>query len=194
MRRSLTWLVAVPLLVAGSQAAHALTYRIVYPGVSVRVHALALSGHGYLERLPLVLGIAIAIAAVALLVAALDAAKGRPSRGMPAWAFGALAPTAFALQEILELSLHTGTFAWHAVSAPTFGPGLLLQVPFAVLAWLAARLLLRAATHAGRALASRPPVAAPVARVALAPAVVALPRTAALGRGLAKRGPPLPVV
>ena len=68
MRRGLTWLVAVPLLVAGSQAAHALTYRLVYPGTSIRVHALLVTGHGYLDRLPLVLGAALAIALVALLV------------------------------------------------------------------------------------------------------------------------------
>ncbi|HJX47473.1 MAG TPA: hypothetical protein VJ375_06490, partial [Gaiellaceae bacterium] len=78
MRRGLTWLVAVPLLVAGSQAAHALTYRLVYPGTSIRVHALLVSGHGYLDRLPLVLGVTLAIALVALLVAALDASRGRP--------------------------------------------------------------------------------------------------------------------
>src|SRR5258706_2660248 len=114
MRRSLTWLVAVPLFVAGSQAAHALAYRLVYPGASVRVRALLLTGHSYLDRLPLALGVSLAIALVALLVAVLDASRGRPSRALPAWAFGALAPLAFALQEILELSLHTGTFAWHA--------------------------------------------------------------------------------
>ena len=33
------------------------------------------------------------------------------------------------LQEILELSLHTGTFGWHAVLAPTFLPGLAAPAP-----------------------------------------------------------------
>jgi hypothetical protein len=193
MRRSLTWLVAVPLLVAGSQAAHALAYRLVYPGASVRVRALLLTGHSYLDRLPLALGVALAIALVALLVAVLDASRGRPSRALPAWAFGALAPLAFALQEILELSLHTGTFAWHAVAAPTFLPGIALQLPFALLAWLAARLLLRAANEAGRALAARPPSARPLPLLTPAPAAATLPRTRVLARSLAKRGPPLHV-
>jgi hypothetical protein len=193
MRRGLTWLVAVPLLGAGSQAAHALTYRLVYPGTSVRVHALAVTGHGYLDRLPLALGVALAIAFVALLVAVLDASRGRPARALPAWAFGVLAPLAFALQELLELSLHTGTFAWHAVAEPTFVPGLLLQLPFSLLAWLAARLLLRAAGRAGRALAARPPAGLPLPLVAPIPLGPTLPRARVLANRLAKRGPPLHV-
>ena len=84
MRRGLTWLVAVPLLVAGSQAAHVLTYRLVYPGTPIRVRALVVTGHGYLDRLPLALGVALAITVVALLVAALDASRGHRARALPA--------------------------------------------------------------------------------------------------------------
>jgi hypothetical protein len=193
MRRGLTWLVAVPLLLAGSQASHALTYRIVYPGTSVRVHALLVTGHGYLDRLPIVLAVALAVALVALFVAVLDASRGRESRPLPAWAFGVLAPLAFALQEILELSLHTGTFAWHAVAAPTFLPGLALQLPFSFLAWLVARLLLRVASRAGRALVARPPVGGAIAFAPSTPPRVTLPRTSVLASRLAKRGPPLRV-
>jgi hypothetical protein len=193
MRRGLTWLVAVPLLVAGSQAAHALTYRLVYPGTSIRVHALLVTGHGYLDRLPLVLGVALAIALVALLVTALDASRGRPARALPAWAFAVLAPLAFALQEVIELSLHTGTFAWHAAAAPTFLPGLALQLPFSLLAWLAARLLLRAAGRAGRSFAARPPVGRPLALLTPAPTGAPLPRVRVVAYRLAQRGPPLPV-
>ena len=94
-------------------------------------------------------------------VTAFDAARGRPVRDVPAWAFALLPPVGFAIQELLELSLHTGTFGWRAVLAPTFLPGLLLQLPFALAAYVAARLLLRAAGHVGRALA--PPVGAPAA-------------------------------
>ena len=126
------------------------------------------TGHGYLDRMPLVLGAGLAVALVALVVAVLDASRGREARALPAWAFALLAPLAFAFQEILELSLRTGTFAWHGVAAPTFLPGIALQLPFSLLAWLAARLLLRAAGQAGRALASPPP----------APPVALLPRRA----------------
>jgi len=193
MRRSLTWLVALPLLLAGSQAAHVLAYQLVYPGVHVRTHALLVSGHGYLDRLPLVLGIACGIALVALAVAAIDAARGRPARALPPWAFALLAPVAFVLQEVLELSFHSGTLAWQAATAPTFLPGLLLQLPFALLAWLAARMLLRAAVTAGRKLAAQPPAPRPLLPPATLPAVVAGPHARVPAHRLATRGPPLPV-
>ncbi|HVH52123.1 MAG TPA: hypothetical protein VM690_08255, partial [Gaiellaceae bacterium] len=115
MRRGLAWLVATPLMLAGSEAAHVLAYRFVYPQAHVRVLALATSGHGYLSRAPLVLGAAVAIALVSLLVAAFDAARGRSVRALPAAAFAVLPPFAFLVQEVLELSLHAGTFGWHAV-------------------------------------------------------------------------------
>jgi hypothetical protein len=65
------------------------------------------------------------------------------------------------LQEVLELSLHTGQFGWRAALAPTFLPGLALQLPFALAAYLMARLLLRAAERIGVAFA-QPVVPAPL--------------------------------
>jgi hypothetical protein len=160
MRRRLAWLAALPAMLAGTEAAHAFAYRLVFPQDEVRLHVLALTGHGYLAWLPLVLGASGAVALVGLAAAVLDAARGRTVRELPAWAFGLLPPCAFALQELLELSLHTGTFAWHAFAEPTFLPGLVLQLPFALLAYLCARLLLRAAVRLGAAL-SRPRRLAP---------------------------------
>jgi hypothetical protein len=55
---------------------------------------------------------------------------------------------------VLELSLHTGHFGWRAVLAPTFLPGLALQLPFACAAYALARVLLRAARRAGIAFAA----------------------------------------
>jgi hypothetical protein len=122
-----------------------------------------------------------------------DAARGRAPRGLPAWAFALLPPVAFVVQEHLERLLHTGVFPWHEFGTPTFVPGLAFQLPFALLAYVAARLLLRTAERAGRAIAR---IAPP--RPRLAPVVLAapaaeppLPRIALISRGLAKRGPPL---
>jgi len=156
MRRGLAWLVATPLMLAGSEAAHLLAYRFVYPEAHVRVLALATSGHGYLARVPLVLGAGVAIALLSLVVAAFDAARGRSVRALPAWAFAVLPPLAFVVQEVLELSLHTGALGWRAVLAPTFLPGVALQAPFALAAYVAARMLLRAAERLGRIFADRP--------------------------------------
>jgi hypothetical protein len=189
MRRRLAWLVTVPLLLASSQFAHALAYRWVYPEVHLRVQVLLASGHGYMSRLPLALGAAGAIALLALAAAAGDAARGRPVRDLPAWAFALLPPVAFVLQEFLELSLHLGRPAWHVAAARTFVPGLVLQLPFALAAYVVAGLLLRTAERIGRAFA-----AVPRPRLSL-PA--ATPPSAAPGGNAPRssrttRGPPLP--
>jgi len=193
MRRSLAWLVAVPLMLAGSEAAHALAYRLAYPDLHVRVQALLVTGHGYLRWLPLALGVAASVVALSLLVTAVDAARGRAPRGLPAWAFALLPPVAFVVQEHLERLLHTGVFPWHEAATPTFVPGLALQLPFALVAYVTARLLLRTAERAGRAVARvAPPRPRLVAIVLAAPAAEPLlPRFAPISRGLAKRGPPL---
>jgi hypothetical protein len=143
-------------MLAGSQAAHALAYRLVFPDASVRLHVLALTGHGYLAWLPLALAVAGALGLVGFAFAVGDVARGRHVRELTPAAFALLPPVTFVVQELVELSLHTGTDGWHAFAEPTFLPGLALQLPFALLAYLAARLLLRAAVRLGRALAQRP--------------------------------------
>jgi hypothetical protein len=191
MRRSLAWLVAVPLMLAGSQAAHVLAYRWAYPDAPVRLRALFATGHGYTSKLPLALGIAAAVAVVSLVLSAFDAARGRRARPLPAFAFALLPPLAFVVQELLERSLHDGTFAWQMALAPTLRLGLLLQVPFALAAYVTARFLLHAAERVGLAFAPKPKLA-PRA-VALVPAAVPAPSVRLLARRLSGRGPPLPV-
>ncbi|HEY3543006.1 MAG TPA: hypothetical protein VGK79_10730 [Gaiellaceae bacterium] len=164
MRRSLAWLIAVPTMLAGTEAAHAVAYRIVFPQASLRVGVLAATGHSYAAWLPLVLALGGAVALAGAGAAAIDVARGRPVRALGPLAFALLPPLAFALQELLELSLHTTSLAWHVYAEPTFLPGLALQVPFALVAFAAARLLLRAAVRLGRLLA-RPRVAAATPRI-----------------------------
>ena len=155
MRRSLAWLVAVPLMLAGSQAAHVLAYRWVYPQAGVRLDALVRTGHGYMSLLPFAFAVAAAVVALSLVAAAADAARGRRARPLPAWAFALLPLVGFAVQEHVERWLYSGVLPWHEALAPTFLPGLALELPFAALAYLAARLLLRTAERLGRALAPR---------------------------------------
>jgi hypothetical protein len=140
-------------MLVGTEAAHAVAYRLVFPESSLRSSFLAATGHGYAAWLPVVLAAAAAVALVSAVAAAVDAVRGRRVRELGPVAFAVLPPLAFALQELLELSLHTGGVAWHAFAEPTFLPGLLLQLPFALAAFLAARLLLRAAVRIARALA-----------------------------------------
>ncbi len=190
MRRGLAWLFALPLMLAGSQAAHVLAYRWVYPSTDVRLHALFVTGHGYLDRLPFVLAAGGAVALVALLFAAADAAHGRHVERLPASAFALLPPVAFVIQEVLERSVHSGTFVWQAVEAPTFLPGLLFQIPFALTAYLIARLLLGAAERAGRALAAAPPRTVFSIARQRPPQPVTTRRRSPLADRLAQRGPP----
>ena len=89
---------------------------------------------------------------------------------------------------MLELSLHTGTFGWHALLAPTFLPGLALQLPFSLLAWLAARLLLRAAERGRpRARRSRPRRARPLSPSSSPPPAAAALRARVPPRRAARR-------
>ncbi len=133
-------LVALPLAVAGSLVAHELAYRVVGGG-----HAhdlLAETGHGYLEHLPAGAMLGLAVLVVGLVAAA--AGRARSVRTLPAWVVGLVPFAVFAVQEHLERWVHTGEWPWGAVLEATFLVGVVLQVPFAVVAWALARVLLRA--------------------------------------------------
>ncbi len=194
MSRTLTaWLLSVPLAVAGSQAAHALGYRVVAPDAHSRASLLAASGHGYLTYLPLALAVASALVAFAFVteVRHLAARGGAAAESLPsAWHFAALAPAIFCFQEHFERLAETGGFPWTAVLEPTFVAGLGLQLPFAVAAYLLARLLLRAARSVGRWLAA--PSRRRIAIVVLPRPQLSLviPYAPALARGYGTRGPP----
>jgi hypothetical protein len=194
MRRGLAWLVSLPLILAGSQVAHVLAYRWVYPDARVRLAELLRTGHGYMSLLPFALGVAGAVTLLSLVVSAADATRGRRGRPLPPWAFALLPLLVFTVQEHLERWLYSGVVPWHEVSVPTFLPGLALQLPFGAAAYVVARLLLRAAERVGRALAPllpprrRSPVLLPVGPPTAAPVVL---RSPLISRGLAKRGPPL---
>jgi hypothetical protein len=160
------WLVALPAAAGGVLAAHAAAYALAGGDAG--------AAHGYL---PLAEASVCALLALGLMAAALAARAGAPARPH-ALAFALAPPVAFLLQETAERS-----FALPL--EPVVLLGLVLQLPFAVLAYLAARLLLRAAA----ALAPAPrPRLRPIRPVHAWPSVSA-PRPALL---LARhgRGPP----
>lgn len=176
-------------MVAGSLSAHELAYWLVSPASSGRARLLAETGHGYYEHLPLVLGLLAAMALAALATRA--AGKWRDVRSASGWAFFALPPLAFTFQEHLERGL-SGAPWLSASLEPTFLVGLALQLPFALAAFMLARVLVSAAERL--ALPSRPAQPPrPVARtVLLVPASRDLPpRRATLALGYAGRAPPL---
>jgi hypothetical protein len=183
-------------MVAGSQVAHVFAYRLVYPQAQVRVRDLLATGHGYmlgrLGFLPLVLGVVLGLELVALGWTVAGAVRERWARPVPAWAFALLPLVGFTVQEFAERWFETGSFPWWAVEQPTFRVGLLLQLPFGLLAFLVAWLLQRVAERVAYVL--RPSVALP--RLGALPVrrsfVSAwLPRTSVLADGHAGRGPPV---
>lgn len=188
------WLSSLPLMVGGSQVAHVLAFRLVYPDAQVRWSELLATGHGYSRYpgfLPLVLALGLAVELVGLVALVSCLGRGRQRvEAVPAWAFALLPVLGFTLQEFLERLLAGASFPWWIVLDPTFRTGLALQLPFALAAYLIARLLLRVAEHVAGALRRL----APRRRLVPAPPrparVVCLRRLPVLASGASGRGPP----
>ncbi len=191
MRRRLAWLITVPLAVIGSLAGHSAGYRAAVPDVQERTQVLAASGHGYLDYAPLAIALCVALAGLGFIAAVFDA-FGRRDRGSGARHFAlvaAVAPVAFVLQELGERFAFDGRFHWELLVSAPFLLGLVLQLPFALLAAAIAYALASAARLVARALAPvrLRRVGAAVVRPSLSPA---LPRARALAGGFSVRGPP----
>jgi hypothetical protein len=180
MRRSASLVATLPLVCGGMLAAHDLAYRLA-GGAAAHTHT-----HDYLRSAPLAFGLLIALSVAVLGVALREPHK--PLRAS-AWVFALAPPLAFAVQEHLERALQ-GESVVRAALEPTFAVGLLLQLPFAFLAYVVARVLLRGASLVAELLARRSvhPMR-PAGRASHAD--VDLLRPAVLGRGFSGRGPPI---
>jgi hypothetical protein len=192
-RRGVVWLLTLPLAVVGSQLGHALAYRLITPNEAVREHELTATGHAYLAYLPGALAICSVLVVVALAVELAHVLTDRRPVRPSALPFAVLAPAIFAFQEHFERLMHDGVFPWDAVAQPTFVVGLLLQLPFAVAAYLVARLLLGVVRSLGRLL-SVPPRARALTTAQPRPrARLVVPRVPVLALGYGSRGPPAPL-
>ena len=141
-RRNVAWLLTVPLAVVAAQLAHALAYRLAEPSAHERAHLLSETGHGYLRLTADGLGV-VAAAVLFALILEVRAIGTKQEGGRPRlWAFAAFVPATFIFQEHLERLFHDGAFPWGAALDKTFLVGIVVQLPFAVLAYLLARLLL----------------------------------------------------
>jgi hypothetical protein len=198
MRRRLPWLVALPLMAAGSLAAHALSFVFVGARAESAVGAeggmrdlVDRSSRGFAAHSVLPLGIVAALAGAAgsgWLIAHL---RSRPTRGASPWLFFALPPLAFSLQELIERLLHAEAAPFQAALEPRFLIGLALQAPLGLAALLAARLLLRVVRRIADALTRRRSVTARRPTLTVRPPIACeLPRIPALALGYSQRGPP----
>jgi hypothetical protein len=195
VRRALTWLVTLPVIVVGSEVAHGLAYWWAYPETDLRAAMLARSGHGYLAWAPVVIGLLAAIELVALGADVAGRVRKRPSRQLPAWAFFVIPIVGFTLQEHLERLIGMGVFPWWAALEPSFWRGLVLQVPLGLAAYLIARLLSGAASVVAAAVTrGRAPISLRPLATRRLPVAVLLPRLAPLAGAAAGRAPPALVV
>jgi hypothetical protein len=172
MRRLLAWLVCIPIIAAGTQVAHAVTYRVVQPDPLAREELLSHTGHGYLSALSFGLAIGWSAVILGFAMLAVQAARGRVVARPSALPFALLGPLVYALQEHLERLIHDGAFPVGAALEPTFLAGLALQVPFALVAMLVARVLLRVATRIGQIFGPAPRRVTPVEPSAPQPAAI----------------------
>ena len=191
MRRRLPWLIAVPVMAAGSLAAHGLSYLVVAArtgeGARETTERASSSGPSYLVLLLGILAATALIASCARLFLARTRLRGS---GSSPWLFFVLPPLAFASQELGERLLHAESFPFQAALEPRFLLGLLLQLPFGLLALLVARALLRVVERIANALARHPTPRLIASGPSRPRQVAVLPRISALALGYAERGPP----
>jgi hypothetical protein len=187
--RRVTWLVTLPLLAASSVAGHELGFWIAVPSAHERAHALAHSGHGWLEQLPLIAGMGAAFVLAALLLVFVSGIRGWRV-APPPLLFAVLPAAAFVVQEHVERALAHGGLELDVVTGPAFLAGLLLQLPFGLVALLLAETLAELVHGLGRALAAAPPSRVVSAVSLRLPTVTSLRLAPVLARGSSERGPP----
>jgi hypothetical protein len=187
-RRHSAWLVSLPLVVLGSLLAHQLAYRLV-----AGQHADALladTGHGYLDQLPAGALIGAICLALGLALATLDRVRGAVGKAVPAPVIALVPLAGFALQEHVERFAYDGQVPWTAAFEATFLVGLALQLPFAALAFVAARALLHTAVAVVAALLKQPQPPPRNRTITLRVPRVVVALAARIACSLAPRGPP----
>lgn len=153
VRRRSAWLIALPLVVIGSLVAHQLAYRIVAGAQADAL--LADTGHGYLEQVPTGAVLSAICLLIGIALAMLDHVRGAVGQAVPAWLIALVPVAGFAIQEHAERLFFTGQVPWAAALDATFLVGLALQLPFAALAFVVARALLRTVAAVVAALLDR---------------------------------------
>jgi hypothetical protein len=184
-RRRLTWLLSVSLAAVGSLAAHALG--LLPHAAEGPEHVEA--GPEVAPHLPLLAGLLAAVVLTGLANRTWNALRRRPARPLaPGW-FLVVPPLGWALQEAAERRLGVESFPFDAAREPAFAKGLLVQVLFGVLAFLAARLLLAVVAQLRRA-ACWPDADHAGTGITAARVLAVRPRQLVLALADYERGPP----
>jgi hypothetical protein len=192
-RRHLAWPIALPLAALSALAGHAAGYTVVAPDAHERAHLLAQTGHGYFAFMPMAVGVLVALAGLGFAAAVMAALRRGPGRSVPTWLVALLPPLAFVVQEHFERYSRHGELVWTTALEHAFVAGLVLQLPFAMLAALAAQLLTGLACGIARLIVAwTPPKQRAIAAAFRLAFTVDLPRQPILARGYAGRPPPSP--
>jgi hypothetical protein len=143
----------------GWAAAHALAHQSVMPGAQLRESVL----HGYLSYLPTSFALCLALA-LALAAAATLGLRWRPASGRSLWMFGCVPVLGFAGHALAEplvsgSATAASTVSHSATLVPVALVGLLVQLPFALVAVALASGILRVAEGVARFVAA--PVSSP---------------------------------
>lgn len=191
-RRRVAGVVSLALMAVGGLTAHALAYRLVDSetgGAHGAAHEQEV--HGYLAYWPLCVAVSGAALIVSLAAIAFTRARSHARLAPPLWLFALVPPLGFAVQEHLERLIASGVFPYAVTLEATFVVGLILQLPFALAAYLAARALIALAVAVARRRRGgerrRRRTSTPRFPRPLSPAVASAP---ALALGYGERGPP----
>ena len=193
-RRRIAWVISLALMAIGGLVAHTLAYQLAAADASAG-HAGAHDVHGYLAFWPICMAMCGAIVLVSLTALALTRAWSSRPVSPPLWLFTLLPPVGFVVQEHGERLLATGMFPSGAALEPTFALGLILQVPFALAAYFAARMLIAVAVAVARRLRGEPHRRRGTREPAPPrPASICVVPISALALGYGERAPPLPAL
>jgi len=191
MRRFLlAWFLALPLVAVGAQLAHWLGYTAAAPDAAVRAELLTTTGHGYLAVLPVLVTVSTGLVFAVLLLVALDGFRGRSHPRVQRWPFAVVPFLGFIAQEMVERGAAGGGVSLATLVETPVLLGLLLQLPFALVAFAIAVVLTRVAGRLGNALAGGSIRRRPLAPDAGRPPACCLPTAALLLAAAPARGPP----
>jgi hypothetical protein len=194
-RRRIAWVVSLALMASGGLVAHTLAYQLAAAEASTGHAGAHADVHGYLTFWPICMAMCGTIVLVSLAALALTRAWSSRPVSPPLWLFTLLPPVGFVVQEHGERLLATGVFPSGAALEPTFALGLILQIPFALAAYFAARMLIAVAVAVARRLRGElrrrrgTREAAPPR-----PASICVVPISALALGYGERAPPLPAL
>jgi hypothetical protein len=197
MRRNASaWLVAFPLMAAGTWLSHCYALSAVDPSTHAAAHH---TGHaGRMTAAQFVFSAPFLYACIAVLALALVFRVGLSFAGhgaarMSALPFAVVPALGFFAHQHFEQLSSTGSISLAALTAPAFLLGLMLQIPFGIVAFFVVRFLLRFADRLGVTLAElrKARRAIPAIRRPRQSLAAHTPRLAALAHLAAPRAPPL---